>query len=62
MAKIPSKNGKNVDTDKMKRGLFLKYNTDLSAIPFSNKYTVEEEKTETPLLMFSINENVKMLD
>ena len=62
MAKIPSKNGKNVDTDKMKRGLFLKYNTDLSAIPFSNKYTVEEEKTETPLLMFTLNEKVKMLD
>ena len=59
---LPSKNGKNVDTDKMKRGLFLKYNTDLSAIPFSNKYTVEEDKTESPLLMFNLNDNSKMLD
>ena len=62
MGSILSKNGKNVDTDKMKRGFFLKYNTDLSAIPFSNKYNVEEEKTEIPLLMFNIKENIKMLD
>ena len=63
MKNIPCDNIKNrVDYEKMKRGLFLNYNTDLSAIPFSNKYNVEESKTELPLLMFNINEKTKMLD
>ena len=63
MKNIPCDNIKNrVDYEKMKRGLFLNYNTDLSAIPFSNRYNVEESKTELPLLMFNINEKTKMLD
>ena len=63
MKNIPCDNAKNrVDYEKMKRGLFLKYNTDLSAIPFSNKYNVEESKTELPLLMFNLKEKTKMLD
>lgn len=62
MRNIANSNNK-IDYSKMKRGLFLKYNTDLSAIPsFGNKYTVEESKTELPLLMFDLKENTKMLD
>ena len=62
MKNIPSNNNK-VDYSKMKRGLFLNYNSDLSAIPwFPNKYNVDESKTELPLLMYDLKENVKMLD
>ena len=62
MKNIASNNNK-VDYSKMKRGLFLKYNTDLSAIPcFPNKYIVEESKSELPLLMYDLKENTKMLD
>ena len=62
MKSISSSNNK-VDFSKMRRGLFLNYNTDLSAIPwFPNKYTVEETKTELPLLMYDLKENIKMLD
>ena len=63
MKNIPCDNVKNrIDYENMKRGLFLKYNTDLSAIPFSNRYNVEESKTELPLLMFNLKEKTKMLD
>ena len=62
MKSIPSQNN-NVDVLKMKRGLFLKYNTDLSAIPwFPNKYNVEESKTELPLLMYDLKEKMEMLE
>ena len=62
MKTISSSNNK-IDCSKMRRGLFLTYNPDLSAIPwFPNKYTVEESKTELPLLMYDLKENIKMLD
>ena len=62
MKSISSNNNK-IDYSKMKRGLFLNYNADLSAIPyFRNKYNVEESKTELPLLMFDLKDNTKMLD
>ena len=62
MKNIPSNNNK-VDYSKMKRGLFLNYNTDLSAIPwFPNKYNIEESNTELPLLMYDLKTTTKMLD
>ena len=62
MKNIPANNNK-VDYSKMKRGLFLTYNTDLSAIPsFQQKYNVEESKTELPLLMYDLKEYMKMSD
>ena len=62
MKSIPSSNNQ-VDYSKMKRGLILSYNTDLSAIPyFKNKYSIEDSKTELPLLMYDLKENIKMLE
>ncbi len=62
MKSIPCNNNQ-IDISKMRRGLFLNYNTDLSAIPwFPNKYNIEESKTELPLLMYDLKESIKMSD
>ena len=63
MKYIPSDSATNkIDYSKMKRGLYLEYNTDLAAIPFANKYNVEESKSELPLLMYDLKEKINMLD
>ncbi len=48
--------------DMIKRGMELKYNTDLSVIPFTRKYNLGEGSSELPMLMFDIKENMVLRD
>ena len=51
----------NSDTqlDNMKRGLFLNYNTNLSAVPYNQD--TANSKEEQNLLMFCLKSNPKMI-
>ncbi len=60
MKKINRGNIKNDSSIGMKRGLNLNYNNKLSAIPFNA--TQDSERTEESLLMFSLKDDLIMLD